>query len=517
MKLASTFALREACLSNADCAKPPELPPNPLVKFRLSLLAFFIVAAAFTPMRAADSPASSRPPNIVFILIDDMGWKDISANGSKFYRTPNIDRLAAEGMRFTQAYAACAVCSPSRAAIMSGQSPARLHITDWIPGEGTPKQSRFAVPKWTQRLTVTPILPELLKKQGYTTASIGKWHLGEDGPQAHGFDVNVAGGHIGHPASFFWPYGKQGASHRVPGLGESGGQEGEYLTDRLAEESVKFIKTNKDKPFFLYLAHYAVHSPLMSKDADTNSFKDSPADGKQNFPLYAGMVKSVDDSVGLICNELKALGLEQNTIVVFTSDNGGVEHFRATHNAPLRGGKGFPYEGGLRVPLIIKAPGIAKAGSVSDAKVIGTDFLPTFAKLTGIEGKPAPILDGEDLSGVLRGEKTKRNSIIWHYPHYWGGGLITPYSVLRKGELKLIHWYEYDSYEFYDLAKDPSEEHDLAAENSADFNALKQELTAGLAELGAQLPEPRGDAKPAADPSTNPAHGAKFSGVETKN
>lgn len=478
---------------------------------KLRFLAAALLALVPVLGQAAEEPSAKRKPNIVLIVIDDMGWKDIAADGSTYYKTPNVDRLAAEGMRFRNGYAACAVCSPSRAAIMTGQSPARLHLTDWIPGEGAPKTSRFTVPKWDMKVEkTTPTVAELLKKQGYTTAAIGKWHLGDDGPESHGFDVNVAGGHIGHPASYFWPYGKEGNDHRVPMLAEAGGKEGEYLTDRLTDEALKFIDANKEKPFFLYLAHYAVHAPLMAKDDDSAEFKGAKADGKQDFPVYAGMVKAVDNSVGRILANLKKQGLDDNTVVIFTSDNGGVVHFRATDNAPLRGGKGFPYEGGLRVPFIVRAPGVTKPGTVSDTPVIGTDFLPTFAHLAGITGKPVPVMDGVDITPALRGEKLDRDTFVWHYPHYWWGGNISPYSVIHSGEWKLVRWIEYGSEELYHLSVDPSETSDLAKQNPEKLKELSTKLDALLKEQGAQAPVPRQDAKPAPDPETNPAKAAKF-------
>jgi len=478
----------------------------------MKFLPFVASLLAMVPgLHAADTPPAKHPPNIVLILIDDMGWKDIAANGSTYYKTPNIDRLAGEGIRFKNGYAACAVCSPSRASIMSGQTPARLHITDWIPGEGAPKTSRFTVPAWDMKLEkTTPTLPELLRKHGYATAAIGKWHLGMDGPEAHGFDVNIAGGHTGHPASYFWPYGTANNDHRVPMLAEAGGHDGEYLTDRLTDEAIKFIDSHKEKPFFLYLAHYAVHAPLMAKDSDADLFKNSNPDGQQNFPVYAGMVKAVDDSVGRLLADLKAQGLEDNTIVVFTSDNGGCVHFHATDNAPLRGGKGFPYEGGLRVPLIVRAPGITKPGTVSDVPVIDTDFLPTFAHLAGIEGKPVPVLDGIDVTPALKGEKLQRDTFLWHYPHYWANGLISPYSVLHAGDWKIIRWNEYDSEELYNLARDPSEKTDLATKEPAKLKEMSAKLDAALKEQGAQLPVPRPDQKPARPAETNPARAPRF-------
>lgn len=457
-----------------------------------------------TMFAAAEAAPAKTSPNIVFILIDDMGWKDIGANGSNYYKTPHIDQLAKEGMRFTNGYAACAVCSPSRAAIMTGQAPARLHITDWISGEEVPATSRFTLPDWTKELSPKlPTLPAILKKHGYTTATIGKWHLGKDAPAAYGFDVNVAGGHIGHPANYFWPYGKPAASHRVPMLADAGGQEGEFLSDRLTDEALKFIAQNKDKPFFLYLPHYAVHAPIQAKESDIALFKDAIADGKQSYPTYAGLVKSVDDSVGRIMAELKKLGLDDQTIVVFTSDNGGVVHFQATDCAPLRGGKGFPYEGGIRVPFIVKAPGITQAGSVSDTRVIGTDFLTTLTHLAGITDAQTQTADGVDLTPALKGGKLDRDTLVWHYPHYWNRGKLTPYSTIISGDWKLVRWYEYDSDELYDLAKDPSERHDLAAANPDVVKALSEKLSAILKQQGAQFGEARDSNAPALDPKSN--------------
>ncbi len=478
--------------------------------------------AAFAPsgLSAAEPAAETRRPNVVLILIDDMGWRDVAANGSRYYRTPNIDKLAAEGIRFTQGYAPAAVCSPSRAAILTGKAPQRLHITDWIPGDMNSsyapkaKDRRFDNPDWTMKLPAgETTLAEVLKSRGYATASIGKWHLGGDdgdgdGPKNHGFDVNIGGGHPGQPASYFWPYGKPKDKHRVPGLSDAGGKAGEYLTDRLTDEAIRFIDANKAKPFFVYLPHYAVHGPLGAKQVDIESFKGSPADGKQNSPLYAAMVKSVDESVGRINEHLKKLGLEKDTIVVFTSDNGGVTNYPGhTSNAPLRAQKGFPYEGGLRVPLIVKMPGVVTPGSVSDTPVVGTDFFPTFAKLAGAtEAASAPGIDGVDILSALRGGKLSRDTFVWHFPHYWGGGLITPYSVIREGDWKLVRWYEFDSAELYNLADDPGEKADLAAKEPAKVKDLVAKLEARLRGQGAQPPKPKKNPDPARDPSMNKAH-----------
>jgi len=440
-------------------------------------------------------------PNIVFVLIDDMGWTDAACCGSRYYRTPNIDRLAASGMRFTQAYAACAVCSPSRAAIMTGKYPARLHITDWIPGEATPTQSRFRVPDWQQHLPLKEVtLAEALKGLGYRTASIGKWHLGGTDyyPEHQGFDLNIAGGSIGHPASYFWPYGAPGASHRVPGLAESGGSQGEYLTDRLTDEAIRFIESNRERPFFLYLAHYAVHGPLMGKRGLVEEYEQLPGAKGQSNAVYAAMIQSVDQSVGRILNCLHELGLSARTIVVFTSDNGGAVHFGkppATSNLPLRLGKGYAYEGGLRVPLLIRAPGVTRAGSTCDVPVIGNDFFPTLLKLAGAKKSASRTAkDGLSLVPLLKGKpRLKRWDLFWHYPHYWNGKNVTPYSVIRRGDWKLIRFYESDREELYNLADDIGERRDLAAAEPKLRRDLSKRLDSWLKQVGAQMPLKRSD------------------------
>jgi arylsulfatase A len=455
---------------------------------------------------------AAQRPNIVFILIDDMGWRDIGANGSKYYRTPNIDRLAKDGVRFTNGYASCAVCSPSRAAIMTGQNPARLHITDWIPGEGPRKDGRFDLPDWKQALDPKiPNLPQALHRLGYVTASIGKWHLGGPGhlPEDSGFDVNIAGGDTGHPASYFWPYGANSNSHRVPMLAEAGGHEGEYLTDRLTDEALRFIEANKDRPFFLYLAHYAVHAPLEAKASDIAEVENTPPDDGQDFPTYAAMVKSVDDSVGRVLEELSKQGLERNTVVVFTSDNGGAVHFRATKNRPWRGGKGFPYEGGVRVPLIVKVPGVTKPGLVTDTPAIHIDFLPTLLALAGGE-QPSGVRDGMDITRALRGERLPARDLGWHYPHYWAGDLITPFSSLRSGDWKIVRWYEYETEELYNLAADPSERTDLAKRDPQKLADMHARLDAWLQSNDAQPPILKKHAPPAPLPSQNRASDNKW-------
>lgn len=459
---------------------------------------FFFCAWFFAAALSAAPPAK-LPPNIVFVLVDDMGWADGGCFGSEFYQTPQIDALAKSGVRFTSAYAACAVCSPTRAALMTGKYPARLHITDWIGGETPPKNARFDLPDWQKHLPLEELtLATALKKLGYATGHIGKWHLGggEFLPQYQGFDTNIAGGDTGHPASYFWPYGATNNDHRVPGLAERGGQKGEYLTDQLTDEALTFIESNKGQPFYLNFCHYAVHAPLMGKQELIDAAADRPgADGQSNKVYYA-MLRSVDESVGRIVKKLDELHLTERTVVIFTSDNGGAVHLGkppATANFPLRNGKGSAYEGGLRVPLIVKVPGVTRAGGVCDTPVITMDFFPTLLELAGADQSARrTAVDGVSFAPLLRGEKqTPHGDLFWHYPHYWNGGIISPYSVARVGDWKLIRFYETGREEIYHLKTDLSETNDLANSNPAKRKELGAHLDAWLKEVGAQMPLPR--------------------------
>lgn len=460
-----------------------------------------LTACLAAPLVHAAEPAPRTRPNIVFILIDDMGWADGGCLGSRFYQTPNIDRLAAAGMRFSQAYASCAVCSPTRAAIMTGKAPARLRITDWIPGEREPQNSRFVLPDWQKHLPPgETTLAEALKPLGYSTASIGKWHLGGEGflPEDQGFDLNIAGGPIGGPASYFWPYGDKAASHRVPGLAEAGGQTGEYLTDRLTDEALKFIEANQKRPFFLYLAHYAVHAPLMGKpDLIELASERPPAKGQGNA-VYAAMIRSVDEGVGRLLAKLDELHLADRTVVIFTSDNGGAVHFGkppATSNAPLRSGKGNPYEGGLRVPLLVRVPGTTRSGSVCNAPVISHDFFPTLLELAGAGQETAKTaVDGKSFVPLLQGAtQPMHEELFWHYPHYWNGGRVSPYSVARAGDWKLIRFYETGREELYNLKDDLAEQQDLAlgTDTAPKRRELAARLDAWLKKVNAQMPVSR--------------------------
>jgi arylsulfatase A-like enzyme len=464
------------------------------------LAGFLLISSGSSAAEKSTVPIKPHlKPNIVFFLIDDMGWADGACFGSKFYQTPELDALAKSGMRFTQAYAACAVCSPTRAALMTGKYPARLHITDYIPGENLPKSSRFLLPNWQKHLPLEEVtLAKALKGQGYVTAHIGKWHLGggEFLPQHQGFDLNIAGGNMGAPPSYFWPYGANtNGSGGVPGLSARGGKQGAYLTDQLTDEAIRFIEANADKPFYLNFCHYAVHSPLMGKQELIDALADRPgADGQSN-KVYAAMLKSVDESVGRVRKKLDELHLTDRTLIVFTSDNGGAVHFGnppATSNFPLRNGKGSAYEGGLRVPLLVSMPGVVPPGTVCEFPVITMDYFPTLMEQAGADPSASrTAVDGLSIVPLLRGQKSAlHKELFWHYPHYWNGGKVSPYSVARMGDWKLIRFYESGREELYDLTADLSEKHDLAAEEPEKRKELGTHLDAWLKETAAQMPVP---------------------------
>lgn len=437
--------------------------------------------------------AEASRPNIVFILVDDLGWADVGCFGSKFYETPNIDRLATQGMRFTDAYAACAVCSPTRASIMTGKYPARLHLTDWIAGEGDAPNHALLVPKWQKFLPLEEVtIAEALKPAGYVCASIGKWHLGGPKyfPEHQGFDGNVAGSDLGHPPSYFWPY--EGRNNSLPGL-KTGGHQGEYLTDRLTDAAEHFIEQNKDRPFFLYFAHYAVHVPLQAKPAVVAKYRAKAPPGGQTNAVYAAMVESVDDSVGRILRKLEELGIAANTVVVFMSDNGGLWP-ESTSNAPLRAGKGYPYEGGIRGPLIIKWPGTTQPGATCSVPVSSIDFFPTLLEIAG--AKSSEPVDGRSLVPLLKqAGSLDREALFWHYPHYWGGNRVRPFGAVRAGDWKLIEFYETMGVELYNLKDDLGETRDLAKEKPAKAAELHERLHQWRQSVNAQMPTPNPDFK----------------------
>ena len=445
------------------------------------------MAAARQALGAALEPApAGGRPNFVFFLLDDLGWSDVSCYGSKYYDTPAIDRLAAEGMRFTDAYAACPVCSPTRASILTGRYPARLNLTDWIPGHKRANPP-LLVPAFNQELPLAEVtIAESLRAAGYTSASIGKWHLGGEPfyPDKQGFDLNVGGTHKGQPPSYFSPY-------RIPTLAD--GPKGEYLSDRLTDEAEKFIEANRQRPFFLYFPHFAVHQPIQARKDLAAKYAAKPPDGKQNNATYAAMIESVDQSVGRILAKLQALGIADRTALFFMSDNGGLEP--VTSNAPLRAGKGTLYEGGIREPLMVKWPGVVRPGSICSVPVTSTDFFPTILQMAGLPPEPAHHVDGLSLVPLLRGSgPITREALYWHYPHYHK---TTPGGAIRAGRWKLIEYFEDGRLELYDLGADVGETTDLAARMPDKARALRAMLQAWRTSVGARMPTPNPDYRPA--------------------
>jgi arylsulfatase A-like enzyme len=448
-----------------------------------------LAAALLLALAAADAGAVDPNPNVIVVLVDDMGWKDLSCQGSEFYETPQIDQLAASGMRFTKAYSACTVCSPTRAAMMTGQYPARLHLTDWIAGHHRP-HAKLQPPDWTKHLPLEVVtVAERLKAYGYATASIGKWHLGgkEQSPEDQGFDVNLGGTAKGQPPSYFSPY-------RISTL--SDGPKGEYLTDREAAEAVAFIESHHDRPFFLYLPHHGVHTPLQAKPEVAAGYAAKRPGIPAKLATYAAMVESVDDAMGKILDTLDRLGIRDRTAIFFTSDNGGQASI--TDMLPLRAGKGSAYEGGIRVPFIVSWPQVTKPGSTSDVPVITPDIPATILDLTRAGIEPGQPIDGRSLAPLLRGDTLAREALYWHYPHYHPGGAI-PHSAIRAGNWRLVHFYEDDRDELYDLAADPGETTDVAKERPEKTADLRRRLDTWLADVGGQLPTPNPDVDPARD------------------
>ncbi|OWU65466.1 MAG: sulfatase [Armatimonadetes bacterium Cent15-Ar3] len=443
------------------------------------MISLFLAAGVLTaPIR----------PNIIILLIDDLGWKDFGVLGSSVYKTPNIDRFAAEGTRFSQSYAAASVCSPTRASLFSGQYPARLGITDWLPGADIRTQKLVSpqMPEHLDRKLVT--LPEALRNAGYTTWNVGKWHLGADpyGPTANGFDVNIAGNETGQPTSYFYPYGNEGNDYnRVRPL--SGGRPGEYLTDRLTDEAMGLIDRKDGRPFFLQLSHYTVHMPLEAKASDFAKYESLVGkDFAKRRATYAAMVDNLDQNVGKLMSHLRDRGLDNDTLVFITSDNGGLHD--VTDNKPLRLGKGYLYEGGIRTPLIARWPGRVPSGKVSVSPVSTIDYYPTLLETVGLAPVRSQLQDGVSFATQLLGKArtTKERTLYWHYPHYHTVQR-PPASAIRKGNLKLVHWYETDKDEVYDLEKDPGETRDLSEENPSLRMSLRNDLDRWLIKVGAKF------------------------------
>ncbi len=484
-------------------------------EFSLRAIAWcFFGVIAFGPgfVRAAEAP-----PNFLFILVDDLGWKDLACYGSTFYETPNCDRLAREGVRFTQAYASCQVCSPTRLSIQTGKYPARLNATDWFgaPGpEESAKRKRFKTldllpAAYIDRMPLEETtIAEALQQAGYATFFAGKWHLGGDGfgPQEQGYEINRGGGHKGSPygGSYFAPY-------QNPTLED--GPEGEHLPARLGEETARFIRL-ADGPFYAMLSFYSVHTPLQTTDELREKYR-AKADELtvvgprfadrdqrsvrqvQDHAVYGGMVEAMDSAVGRVLDTLDELGLAENTVVFFTSDNGGLSTAEGspTSNLPLRAGKGWGYEGGVRVCTMARWPGVAEPGTVADEVVTSTDFYPTMLEIAGLDPRPGEDADGKSFAPLLRGEPFDRGPVFWHYPHYGNQG-GSPCGAVRDGAWKLIEWYTDNRVALYNLDDDPGEHANLAGAEPARVEHMKKLLDDWRRDVDAQMPTPNPAAVP---------------------
>lgn len=538
----------------------------------LFLLLYGSLLAQTNTHNKHNSERKSSKPNIIFFMVDDLGWSDLGFQGSTFYETPNIDKLARESVSFSNAYAASHVCSPSRASLISGQYPARLHLTDWLPGRKNYPFQKLSNADIVQHLPYDILtLPEILKQNGYATAIIGKWHLGEDSlsTERQGFDLHIPDYNKG------WPNGTYFSPYNMKGL--EGGPDGEYLTDRLTSEAIKYIDAHKEKPFFLYLSHFAVHDPIEGRPDLVKKYQKklagmpvpkivpfilepNPDDSiqltrdelnellsqpdYQGFELsphrtvkikqiqdnvqFAAMVESVDESLGRIISELDRLGLRDNTIVIFFSDNGGMSaanYFKpdrkiaaknldkafSTSNLPLRGGKGWLYEGGIREPLIISWKGTKlKKGSVSDIPVISTDFYPTLIELAGITSPSQMHLDGVSIAPVLENsgktKELKSRALYWHFPQYSNHGQQSPGGAIRLGDYKLLEYYENCRVQLFDLRKDPGELHDLSEEMPQKTEQLKKMLDDWRIGINANMPY--------ANPGYDPSYGNEWRNYE---
>lgn len=522
-------------------------------------LSFWICLAGtmFIPQADGSTINQNKKLNVVFILADDLGWSDLDCYGSRFYETPRIDQLAKEGVRFTNAYAACHVCSPTRASILSGQYPARTGLTDWLSGRKNFPFQKLRNVDPVQHLPYgrNTTFPAVMQANGYKTAIFGKWHLGEDSAscERQGFDLHIPSGWLkGWPArGYFSPYG-------MPGLED--GLEGEYLTDRLTDEAINFMSENKDRPFLLYLSHYAVHDPIQGRpdlvdkyeqklkqmpspegppyilegnpdDENPLSEKElnkllqqKPYEGFSVLPnrtvkikqhqdnvQFAAMIESLDESVGRVLDKLKELGLEENTIVIFFSDNGGMsaanfgnpkrviqpdvlDKFFSTSNLPLRGAKGWLYEGGVRVPMIVKWPREGKKDMVNDVPVISTDFFPTILDMLDLSADQH-ISDGKSLVQLLKKQEKKQKeisdrAIYWHFPHYSNHGMQSPGGAVRYGDYKLLEYFENNTVQLFNLSVDPEEQNDLSRQQPEKADELKAMLHQWRKAIGAQMMGP---------------------------
>lgn len=476
--------------------------PNGLL-FSIAVIVVLIASSC------QQAPTLPEKPNFLFIIVDDLGAHDLSCTGSTFYETPNIDRISQAGLNFSNAYATCAVCSPSRASIMSGRFPARHGITDYIgarTGEdwkAVQRHTKLLPPDYQPHLPHQYVtLPEAMKFGGYTTFFAGKWHLGSKDqyslPTHHGFDFNQGGYHQGGPYSggFFSPFNN-------PVMKDYPEEKGMSLSMKLANETNKFIEANQDTSFFAMLSFYAVHAPIQTTEARWRKYRDKaeklgiedqgfemervlPIRKHQDNPVYAGLVEQVDEAIGVVLDKLAALGLQENTVIVFTSDNGGVasgDHY-ATSNAPLRGGKGYQWEGGLRVPSMIHVPWLHHQGIINHSPISGADWYPTVVQLANLPLREKEHLDGHSLLPILQGGSIEERPLYWHYPHYGNQG-GEPHAIIRQGDWKLIHYWEDNRNELYNLATELSEQNNIAKDHSARVEQMETQLLSWLKSVDA--------------------------------
>ncbi|WP_375582625.1 sulfatase [Cyclobacterium xiamenense] len=448
----------------------------------------FLVLAFLTLFSCVEK----RNPNIVLINVDDLGWKDLGFMGSTYYETPNLDKLAGQGMVFYDAYAAAANCAPSRACMMSGRNTPRHGVYTVDNSARGDAKTRQLIPTPNRKFLPDSIytLAMMLRDHGYVNGTFGKWHINED-PLKHGFHVNVGGSHRGNPGG-----GGYVSPYKIDFI--ENGPEGEYLTDRLTDEAIRFIEANKETPFFLYLPFYSVHTPIMGKQELVEAFAEKPGTEGQDRADYAAMVASVDQNVGRLMAVLDGLNLAANTLVIFTSDNGGIRDI--SYQTPLRAGKGSYYEGGIRVPLLMRWPGTIQAGSTTDVPVTNMDFYPTIKTIIGAEDRPHIQLEGRNLAPLFRNQDLEERALFWHFPIYLqaynpkeDGGRdplfrTRPGSVMRKGKWKLHHYFEQNEYELYDLEKDPGEIRNLAKSKPAIRDQLIQLLEDWRKEVHAPVP-----------------------------
>jgi arylsulfatase A-like enzyme len=471
---------------------------------RIAFTIFYSLVLGSLSMQSCSVDVQHQNPNFIFILVDDLGITDLSCYGSKFYESPNLDKLAKTSVRFTNAYASSPVCSPTRASIMTGQHPVRLNITDWIPGLD-PKDKKLLGPEDNHQLPLNEkTVAEILKDYGYKTFFTGKWHLGGENffPENQGFDINKGGYHAGMPSSYYVPYNN-------PKLED--GPEGEYLPDRLTTESIDFIQKNRDKPFFVYLSFYTVHKPIEPCNRHLNKFQkksDSLALSEPSFrkehdgitklhqdnPEYASMVYAMDENVGRLLQTINEQGIEDNTVIIFTSDNGGLSTLfhegSPTSNEPFRAGKGWCYEGGIRVPLIIHVPWLTEKTVECNVPVTSMDFYPTILDLANIPQVPDQHADGLSLLPLLQGKNNlDRDTLYWHFPHYHGSAW-TPGSAMRLGDWKLIEFYHEAKVELYNLKEYIGEQHELSKKYPEKVSELKNVLHRWQKKMGAKFPIP---------------------------